>query len=337
MVGVVELHHILLEVTGVHVPQHNIVHVLVVHVHLHVDLVQVGDAGVRHGVLKWVGRQVRASLRAMCLLHVLALLLLLQDQLAVVEDVVERDLLVGGHAQDGAPLLQLAAVLALVEHQRLVHAHQRAELALVVLHVDFALAQFNDGVRAAHTDVGNAHVRLTPAPDRDFLPVLVKDQDVQCAGQVVLLVERLEHDVIFAQLGVILLNQVDIFCLLAAVDLFEAFGVGHGAQLAGEILVVVGGAVLGVLELQLGLEPHPQTVQVYVLHAAGALAHGEQRVVARVELIQTDSARHAVVLVIRLEHFAVLVIFVEKVVGVCLYFHAVRAHFAHEEFDAAHF
>lgn len=61
MVCVVKLHHVLLEVTRVHVTQHNIVHLLVLHVHLHVDLVQVGDPGVDHRVVQRVGRAVVAG------------------------------------------------------------------------------------------------------------------------------------------------------------------------------------------------------------------------------------------------------------------------------------
>lgn len=190
---------------------------------------------------------------------------------------------------------------------------------------------------SAYTDIGNPDVRFAPAPNRDFLPILVEDQDMQSSGQVVLLIQSLEHNVIPAQFTIVLLDKVYLFCLLAAVDLLQTLGVGHGTQLAREILIVVGCAVLGGLELQFGLEPHTQAVQVDLLHAAGALAHGQERVVMRVELVQADAAGHAVVLVERLEHFAVVVVFVEQVVGVCFDFDAVRAHLAHEEFYAAHF
>jgi hypothetical protein len=61
---------------------------------------------------------------------------------------------------------------------------------------------------------------------------------------------------------------------VTTVDVLQTLGVGHGTQLTGEILVVVGGAVLAVLELQFGLEPHAETVEVDLLHTARALAHG---------------------------------------------------------------
>jgi hypothetical protein len=95
------------------------------------------------------------------------------------------------------------------------------------------------------------------------------------------------------------------------VDVLQTLGVGHGAQLTGEVLVVVGGAVFAVLELQFGLEPHAETVEVDLLHTARAFAHGEEWVVHVVEFVEADAAGHAVVFVKWFEHFTIEVVFVK--------------------------
>lgn len=91
-------------------------------------------------------------------------------------------------AQYGPAILQITAVIREWEGDRPVHAHQSAELGLVVPHLYPPRAQFDDGVRAAHTDVWDAHVRLTAPPDRHFLVVLVEDQDMECTCKIIFFV-----------------------------------------------------------------------------------------------------------------------------------------------------
>lgn len=91
---IIELHHVLLEITNIHVPLHEIVHVLIFHVHLHIDLVQIGYSSVDHRILQWVGvllgcGVVRQGHAIGTLVDLLALLFLLQNQLTVVQYFIE--------------------------------------------------------------------------------------------------------------------------------------------------------------------------------------------------------------------------------------------------------
>lgn len=93
MTIIIELHHVLLEITYIHVPVHEVVHVLVFHVHLHVDLVQVGYSSVDHRILQWIGVLLGCGVRQGhaigTLVDLLALLFLLENQLTVVQYFIE--------------------------------------------------------------------------------------------------------------------------------------------------------------------------------------------------------------------------------------------------------
>jgi len=118
----------------------------------------------------------------------ITLIFFLIDKFTVVEYIRKWNVFVGTDAEYGPSILQVTAVIVVREGDGPVHAHQSAELGLVVPHLDAPLAQLDDGVRAAHADVRNAHVRLTATADGHLLFVLVEDQDMERTCKVIFFV-----------------------------------------------------------------------------------------------------------------------------------------------------